>query len=450
MELGSCLLRALRCHTSRVQNIPDDCKMAARDPSYASNRLTRNTYHGPSLHPYLRREPTRLSNPVDDAREASKPTHEPKWDDLPLSSDESVASETKARDDLGELPPARVTVGKTEDGRDGAGRAGRKPTRKRLYSQQNSPGSDDDIFHSSQSSKTKYRSKTNPLSSQLPSSSMESEPSPPKSKFKPPRSVSVAEDRPPIIAPIIESDPKVPAFVVPKQVDSIPHSHTRKKLTMPGKNRHTGPHRSSSGFQIPLDVQYTRTLSSQDGHQEPPSLPSTAVSSSSLTSKDLMLDDDDSSLSSLTSIPSDGSPSFFTGEELDEQKHTRQEPEESLCPMCKAPVDSGLLREFLATSNQRIREQQRFCEEHKTKTAEKEWSDRGYPRIDWKGLDRRIRRYFPDIDRLLVPNSTSFYRNILAAKLKSGKAQNFRIMMFDDDLDNMSCGYYGTKGASRM
>jgi hypothetical protein len=118
--------------------------------------------------------------------------------------------------------------------------------------------------------------------------------------------------------------------------------------------------------------------------------------------------------------------------------------------MCKAPVDPDLLEEFLSQSNQRVREQQRFCEGHKIKTAEKEWSDKGYPTIDWDGFDQRIRGYFPDLEKLLVPNSRSFYRSILDTKMKAGKAQNFRIMIFGDDLDNMSCGYYGSKGASRM
>lgn len=411
--------------------------MATRDPSYASKRLTRSSYHGPSLHPYLKSKPIPVNKPVDEVQEASIQTHEPNWDDLPLSSDESVASENRGKDDIDELPPARVTVDHTDEGRSHADTAKRKPINKRSYSQQNGPGSDDEplsIFPSSQSSKTKYRSRNNPpLSSQPPSSSVENEPPQPRSKFQPPRSISVAAQPP----PKNESEDDVPAFRMPKVVDSKPAPRTRKKLKMPGENRR----RLSSGFQNPLDVRCPG---------EPPSLPSTAVSRSSLTSKELVSDDDESSLSSLSSVPSDGMPSFFADEQRDEKKNPRRESEESLCPMCKAPVDPGLLQEFLRTSNRRIREQQRFCEAHKIQTAEKEWTDRGYPKIDWEDLDQRIRGYFPDIDRLLVPNCTSFYRDILAAKLKSGKAQNFRIMMFDDDLDNMSCGYYGSKGASRM
>lgn len=149
------------------------------------------------------------------------------------------------------------------------------------------------------------------------------------------------------------------------------------------------------------------------------------------------LDGEDSPLSPLSSPPS-SLPS------------ENEEPTQALCPMCKREVDPELLKAFRAQLKQRVREQQQFCASHQQDTAEKEWESQGYPTIDWDSFEERVQKHFPALEKLLVPDCSSYYRNILDSALKSGKAQNFRLTLTGDGLETMSCGYYGTKGSGKM
>ncbi|KAL4871622.1 RTC4-like domain-containing protein [Aspergillus spectabilis] len=121
-----------------------------------------------------------------------------------------------------------------------------------------------------------------------------------------------------------------------------------------------------------------------------------------------------------------------------------------LCPMCKKPVEPGLLILFQAQPKQRFRDQQVFCASHQQSSGEKEWKDKGYPTIDWEKFDQRIEAHFNDLEKLLVPDSSSYYRNVLDTTLKSGKAKNFRLTLSGDGLETISCGYYGTRGSSKI
>lgn len=127
-----------------------------------------------------------------------------------------------------------------------------------------------------------------------------------------------------------------------------------------------------------------------------------------------------------------------------------QGPLQSLCPMCKQEVDPELLMLFEAQPKQRIREQQQFCASHQQSTAEKDWETKGYPEINWDTFDERVQKHFQDLEKLLVPDCTSYYRNILDTTLKSGQAKNFRLTLAGDGIETISCGYYGTKGAAKM
>lgn len=151
----------------------------------------------------------------------------------------------------------------------------------------------------------------------------------------------------------------------------------------------------------------------------------------------LDLDGDESTLTPLSSVPS--SPSSQA-----------EEPGPALCPMCKKEVDRDLLEIFLAQPKQRVREQQQFCASHQQNTAEKEWESQGYPIIDWETFDKRVQKHFSALEKLLIPDCASYYRNILDESLKSGKSRNFRLSLSGDGLETISCGYYGTKGSGKM
>ncbi|KAJ5412283.1 uncharacterized protein N7487_006642 [Penicillium crustosum] len=100
---------------------------------------------------------------------------------------------------------------------------------------------------------------------------------------------------------------------------------------------------------------------------------------------------------------------------------------------------------------QRIREQVMFCESHKLRSAMDLWRDRGYPEIHWDGFEERVQSYFPELEKLLVPGASSYYRNILSTSFAPGKARNFRVRVDDaKTLETMTCGYYGTRGATKI
>ncbi|KAJ5893755.1 hypothetical protein N7495_005446 [Penicillium taxi] len=176
----------------------------------------------------------------------------------------------------------------------------------------------------------------------------------------------------------------------------------------------------------------------------PPVLPIESGSSFSLmtsSSKDTQpttVFDESSHLSGRTSM----SP-------LPEFKPERPEsPREAICPLCKAPVDLGLLLIFEAQPKQRFREQVKFCASHRQATAEKEWKAQGYPEIDWDTFTERAQTHFKYIQGLVNADTPSYYRNILDSAFKSGKA--LRLTLEGDGVENISCGYYGTKGTQKL
>ncbi|KAF4768177.1 hypothetical protein N7455_000420 [Penicillium solitum] len=162
-----------------------------------------------------------------------------------------------------------------------------------------------------------------------------------------------------------------------------------------------------------------------------------------------MLLDDDSPLSSPTSSTCEQISQLdeFTTKE----KRQPSPPRQALCPICRKEVDWASLELFRAKPKQRIREQVMFCESHKLRSAMDLWRDRGYPEIHWDGFEERVQSYFPELEKLLVPGASSYYRNILSTSLAPGKARNFRVRVDDDKtLETMTCGYYGTRGATKI
>lgn len=219
-------------------------------------------------------------------------------------------------------------------------------------------------------------------------------------------------------------------------------------------------------FKVPMDIDIDSPApSTSKSRPRPefklPPFPADGISSSSFATSSARepptfdFDDDDSPLS--TPLSSASSTLMQQFADLDDEiLAVKGELEEfaskdgSFCPMCKQPVDPELLMRFQAQPKQRIRDQQRFCESHKQKSAEAEWQEKGYPSIDWDKFDDRIHRHFDYIDTLLVSESPSYYRNILDATLKSGKAKNFKLTLSGDGLETISCGYYGTRGSDKM
>jgi hypothetical protein len=401
-----------------------------RDASYASNRLT--TRNGPGTHllSSFNKPNSPEDNELDVEPSIEKPTqpYEPAIDDAPLSSeDEEEANDSDAsqgcRNDRTNTTMEQrladdyvISQGSPQNYNNGSSRKGvlERTTSGVMSDEENNPH-----FMSSQSSKRKRATYAKPLS-RVPSVSRQPAATVKSSLAKKKAQKSSAEQ--PDNADESQEEPEV-TFKMPKD---LPSSSPRRSFAAGGKN---------GGF---------KTM--------PPSiLPNDSFSASSLgtsSSKDLqqILLDSDSSLSSLPTSPS-GSV-FDEMSSLEDQENSP--PRKALCPMCKGEVEREILELFEAQPKQRIREQQQFCASHQERSAMREWETKGYPEIDWGAFDERLQSHFPELEKLLVPDASCYYRNILDTSMKSGQAKNFRLTLDGDGLETITCGYYGTKGAGKM
>ncbi|THC93799.1 hypothetical protein EYZ11_006717 [Aspergillus tanneri] len=403
------------------------------DSSHSCTRLTRSGYTGPSLLSNFRKD----NGPV-------KP--EPATDDEPISSSEeekeSNPDHTESENESRPRLPTKTLEEKLAESTQRSGKElrsslsksspqkSRGTSRKRTIDAVNKDESDADgdpfsPIRSSQSHKrrrfTAYQSKNSrkaDMYGKTPSSSMASRQSEspsagtrkPKSKSQKSETQSVKEDR------VSKED----GFKVPMDINidvASPVSKPRPEFKQPLPLPNDGI--SSSSF-VTSSTREAQVFD-VDSDDSPPSTPLSSADSSIL---EMLREMDDDILARKEEV-GDTTPN-----------------EGPLCPMCKAPVDAELLMRFQAQPKQRVRDQQRFCESHKQKSAETEWQKKGYPNIDWDKFDDRIQGHFDELEALLVSESPSYYRNILDTNLKSGKAKNFRLTLAGDGIETISCGYY--------
>ena len=188
-----------------------------------------------------------------------------------------------------------------------------------------------------------------------------------------------------------------------------------------------------SNMQIDLPASATR-----DSSVPPPTLDAATTVSSPLSSLD------DSGLGSGQEVVP-----IITSEDIPVYR-VKSRP--AVCPVCNQPVDKSYLKEFSKVNERMsLRQQTQFCKAHKERSAESEWAERGYPEIDWQQLDTRITRYYTFMDDILSRRKFSFYRNAFEDSLKSRKKKTLQeTMMGGDEVEGMSPGYYGGRGAKVM
>lgn len=179
--------------------------------------------------------------------------------------------------------------------------------------------------------------------------------------------------------------------------------------------------------------------------------PPSSKTASSLPSAD---HDDASSTSALSSPPSaspDTSPTQRTIEYMMNVTVFSRAADPPNCPVCKEEVDREFLKEYTGNKWLNIRQQAQFCKAHKKRTAELEWEKGGYPGIDWHHFDERLKEYHDTLDDILQRRRSSFYRNAFEDVMKSGKERTLhKNMMNEDELEELTPGYYGSRGASMM
>ncbi|KAG8165369.1 hypothetical protein KVR01_005644 [Diaporthe batatas] len=119
-------------------------------------------------------------------------------------------------------------------------------------------------------------------------------------------------------------------------------------------------------------------------------------------------------------------------------------PDQAPCPMCDEPVDKELLEEFSKGQRMSIARQAKFCHQHKRRAAEELWETKGYPKIDWKGLEARIAEHHSHLESVINGASSHFGKQ-LGDKIKAGKNRT----LFTTD-EYPVPGYYGLRGMSIM
>ncbi|RAL09863.1 RTC4 family protein [Aspergillus homomorphus CBS 101889] len=434
---------------------------AKPNPSFASNRLTRNDpISGGHLLTSFR------TGEGSQAPGSARP--EPATDDEPLSlsEDESQASVDLSDDDLGK--PSRY-----------ARRAGPTLQEKKLARQ--SPEGGETPRASRQRAGTKKKSQLPAPSSSASSaaadrkrtrtlldmtddgeSTSDGEEVLFSSQF---RSSNSSKRRKPTVSYASRksfggrvSPPSLTSPVSAASSQSPVRKNRSKKASKGGASKSRSSPQGAEEFKVPRAI---IDSSPKPEFKAPPPFPRDTVSSSSFatsSARDIIsLDlDDDSDSSPSTPLSSASSTLLEELSRFDEALLASGDDDEmdsatpSLCPWCKEPVPRELLIRFEAQPKQRMREQRQFCESHQQPTAERKWQEQGYPTIDWDGLDARLGPHVESLDQVLEPGSSSFYRNILDTKLKAGEAKNFRLEMLGEGLVNISCGYYGTRGSTKM
>lgn len=446
------------------------------EASYASTRLTTDNYPGPPLLSQVGGKKTRRDNRYEESagEEMKKRIYDPATDDDPVSStDESEHSGSSSRSEKRVYPTGKTleqrlvesegkisNVDNEENGTSQRGRKGRsrqtsrqgvkRPARRKVEEE-------DELFpfiSSSQASKKRKVMYGGPKNS--PSSFRTGPPaSSPEGKQSPGFQEPKATPGSPSFGRKFQNGGS--GFRVPLEIEiESPLSKAKSRSKIKDEVSPQMEFRFPSGPDHHDDDDDAVAYSPSTRFKEPLAFPNPSLSSLSqdhplhdLFDED---DDDDESLSSLSSSCSNVFPQWLKEEKLLRGADTARAPKvpiDSFCPMCKEPVEPALLQEFLAQNDRRVREQQRFCQSHKQRSAEREWREKGYPVIDWDTFDERIRGYFPPLEEILVAGR-SFFRNILDSTMKSGKAKNFRLTISGDGLENMSCGYYGSKGACKM
>jgi hypothetical protein len=230
-----------------------------------------------------------------------------------------------------------------------------------------------------------------------------------------------------------------------RNIHALPKREVKAKVSAPGLDPD----------ETDVAIHSSQTATSAPEFKNPISFPNDTISrfslqtSSSREIENLVFDpdEDDRSLSPLSSVPSSISQGLSPAEQTWLDSAGRRP---NVCPICKQRVDDAFWEKFGSNKALSVRKQVKFCRAHRKQSAEQEWFEKGYPTIAWEQLDRRIRTHFSDLEKILTLKTPSFYRNALESSVSGGKKDNFRLTITSDGLDSMSAGYYGSRGSKQM
>jgi RTC4-like domain len=115
---------------------------------------------------------------------------------------------------------------------------------------------------------------------------------------------------------------------------------------------------------------------------------------------------------------------------------------QAVCPWCQETVDAQMLAAFSKGKGKRLNvtQQTRFCRLHRRETALEQWSQKGYPKINWDELPDRIATYTEPLREVILDQEPSHYRRVWAEKIQKGADRTMK------KEENMNPGYYGPRG----
>ncbi|CAN9092157.1 unnamed protein product [Alternaria alternata] len=135
------------------------------------------------------------------------------------------------------------------------------------------------------------------------------------------------------------------------------------------------------------------------------------------------------------------------------------EEEGSRCLLCSKSVEQEDYWDFWKGKERTVKNKSAFCHAHKKKSAQKEYTEMGYPDIDWKALPRRIRRHKTTLSQILNNNEFSIHRDRYEPLALTGKAAAVPSRRTDlaedvqEELESYALdekaaypGYYGSHG----
>ncbi|KAK2773140.1 hypothetical protein FQN53_004254 [Emmonsiellopsis sp. PD_33] len=442
------------------------------DSSYSSTHMTRKNYGGKPLLSQVRGRPTRNSSGGGGAGNATSPTStpssnkkaktrpEPATDDEPISSsDESDQLSSRAALSSSPEPKrkslqwsARDLVDSLKGGAEADSGAG------------DGDGDGDGDGEEKRDNKRRKKNMDPPREGERRSGRVQaSSTSPPKRQ--PPRGLRAGGDR---VNVGRDTGSLFPSIVSSSQSMKIKPPRVYTTMAKMPYNIHTAPKDKDKAsaapkFKLPggdgsdSPVHSSQATSSAPKFRNPLEISNDFISTSSMPTStslenDALLFDLDGDESSLSSASSVSSPTSLHSSEKGTSYTHPAIRDLSRCPVCGGEVDPKALEN--ASSSARgfgYRKQVQFCRSHKVMDAEKEWAERGYPRIDLERLQQRIKKYYSELDKILTCKRTSFYRNALESSGAGSKRGNLRLTVNDEDgMEKISTGYYGPAGAKKM
>ncbi|KAG6098360.1 hypothetical protein E4U30_008046 [Claviceps sp. LM220 group G6] len=136
----------------------------------------------------------------------------------------------------------------------------------------------------------------------------------------------------------------------------------------------------------------------------------------------------------------------FVSEELgsrDRNQVAEVAKPEAVCPWCGEEVDAKLLQDFSKGQRLNVRQQTRFCDQHKKKSAEETWQQKNYPRVEWDSIETRFARHRVAL-LAIINGRPSHFRTIHKGNIETGRARSMK------KEGNMNPGYYGPRGFNIM